>query len=56
MHYALKESEVSLDEASNNLLWRYIVTVNNSGRILSLNTPTVDQLKNTLYQSTLNDS
>jgi hypothetical protein len=56
MYYAFKESEVLLNEACNNLLRRYIVAVNNTGRILNLNTPIVDQLKNTAYQLTQSDS
>jgi hypothetical protein len=43
MYYAFKVSEVLLDEACNNLLWRYIVTVNNTGQMVCLNTPIIDQ-------------
>jgi hypothetical protein len=55
MYYAFKESEVLLNEACNNLLRRYIVAVNNTVRIVSLNTPVVNQLKNTPCQLTLSD-
>jgi hypothetical protein len=46
MYYAFKESRVSLDEASNNTLRRYIVPLNNAGRILCVNKPIDDQLAN----------
>jgi hypothetical protein len=46
MYYAFKESELSLQEACKNFLRRYIVPVDNTRRILSLNTPIIDQLKN----------
>jgi hypothetical protein len=56
MYYASKESEVLLYEACNNLLKRYIVAVNNRVRVLSLNTPIIDQPKNQPYQLTLSNS
>jgi hypothetical protein len=56
MYYAFKESGVICYEACNNLLRRYIIPVNNTGRILSLNTPIVDQLKSYPYPLTLSDS
>jgi hypothetical protein len=46
MYYAVKESEVGLNEAYKNLLRISIVPVNKTGRILGLNTPIVVQLKN----------
>jgi hypothetical protein len=56
MYYVLKVSEVGLDEACNNLQRRSLVPIKNTGRILSLFTPTADQQKNTPYQLTLSDS
>jgi hypothetical protein len=56
MYYAFKESEVLLDEACNNFIRRHIIPVNKTGRIPSLSTPIVDQIKNATYQLTLSDS
>jgi hypothetical protein len=56
MYFAFKESEVGLDEACNNLLRRYIVPVNNIGRVISFKISIVDQQKNHPYQLTLSDS
>jgi hypothetical protein len=56
MYYAFKEPKVLLHEAYNNLTRRYIIPVNKAGRIHSLNTPIVDQIKNATYQLTLGDS
>jgi hypothetical protein len=55
MYCAFKESEVSSDEACINLLKRYR-SGENAVRILSLNTPTIDQLTNYPYQFTVRDN
>jgi hypothetical protein len=56
MYYALKKSEVSLDGACNNLIKRYIIPLNITGRILSLNTLTVNQLRNNPHKLTISDA
>jgi hypothetical protein len=55
MYYAFKESKVDLDKALNNLLRRYNLPVNNTGRGLCLNTPIVAQVANHSYQLTVSD-